>query len=267
VRLVAFDFDGVISDSAPESFVVALRRYAEMRPEAALSREVAPVLGRSAPSREQVLAHPLYPAFLELMPLGNRAEDYGVILAAIDAGASLPDQTAYDAWRDRLDPGWLRTFHKGFYRVRTALSQSDPGGWRALMGPYPPLPAALRRHAGAVVLAIATAKDRRSVGMLLETYGIADLFPEGRVLDKETGVSKAEHIVHLHGSFGIPYAEMTFVEDKVNHLDSVAHLGVRCALAAWGYNGERERRHARARGYLVCTLDDFERRLFEGDRP
>jgi hypothetical protein len=42
----------------------------------------------------------------------------------------------------------------------------------------------------------------------------------------------------------------------------VAPLGVRCALAAWGYNGERELRHARARGYLVCTLDDVDRQLF-----
>ena len=86
------------------------------------------------------------------------------------------------------DPGWLRSFHKGFYRVRTALSESDPVGWMALMGPYPGAAELLRRNAGDVVLAIATAKDRRSVGMLLEAYGIADLFPDGRVLDKETGV-------------------------------------------------------------------------------
>ena len=65
-----------------------------------------------------------------------------------------------------------------------------------------------------------------------------------------------------HAVLGIPYAEMTFLEDKVNHLDAAARLGVRCALAAWGYNGERELRQARARGYLVCTLDDLERQVF-----
>lgn len=262
MRLLALDFDGVISDSAPESFVVAMRRFGEMRPETVLAAGIEALAGSRAPARERVLAHPLYPAFLELMPLGNRAEDYGVILTALEAGAVLPDQCAYDAWRDGQDRDWLRAFHKGFYRVRTALSKCDPSGWRALMGPYPPLPAALRRHAGEVVLAIATAKDRRSVGMLLQVYGIADLFPEGHVLDKETGVSKTEHLAHLRDAFGIPYAEMTFVEDKLNHLDAAAQLGVRCALAAWGYNGEREIQQARARGFLVCTLDDFERRLF-----
>jgi len=267
VRLLALDFDGVISDSAAEAFVVAMRTFGELRPGSALCAQMPALVGPLAPVREQVLAHPLYAPFLELMPLGNRAEDYGVILAAVEAGVRIPDQPAYDAWRDGLDRDWLRGFHKRFYRVRTALSESDPQGWEVLMGAYPGLPPVLRRHAGEIVLAIATAKDRRSVGRLLRSYGLADLFPEDRVLDKETGVSKAEHLEHLHAAFGIPWAEITFLEDKVNHLDAAARLGVRCALAAWGYNGEREVRHARARGYLVCTLDDFERQLFGGQTP
>ena len=56
---------------------------------------------------------------------------------------------------------------------------------------------------------------------------------------------------------------MTFVDDKVNHLDAVASLGVRCALAAWGYNGRREHELAAERGYLVCDLDNVEEKLFE----
>jgi phosphoglycolate phosphatase-like HAD superfamily hydrolase len=267
LRLLALDFDGVISDSASEAFVVAMRTFRELPcpvpgSEGGLAPQLEPGPAGRAPSRAEVQAHPLYPAFLELMPLGNRAEDYGVMLAALAEGARLPDQTAYDAWRERLDRDWLRAFHKGFYRVRAAFADSDPAGWTALMQPYPELPGILRRRQAEVVLAIATAKDRRSVGRLLRSYGIGDLFAEDRVLDKETGVSKADHLVHLHGRFGIPYPEMAFLEDKVSHLDAVARLGVRCALAAWGYNGEREIRQARARGYLVCTLADVERQLF-----
>jgi hypothetical protein len=55
---------------------------------------------------------------------------------------------------------------------------------------------------------------------------------------------------------------MTFLDDKVNHLDSVSPLGVRCGLAAWGYNGPREHGLALERGYLVCRLDDVEAQLF-----
>jgi phosphoglycolate phosphatase-like HAD superfamily hydrolase len=262
LRLLALDFDGVIADSAPESFLVAARTFRELRPGSRLEARLGGGREDRAPARAELTVHPLYAEFLELMPLGNRAEDYGVILAALEAGARLSDQAAYDAWRDGLDREWLRGFHKSFYRVRAAIAAADPAGWTALMQPYPGLPELLRARASEVLLAIATAKDRRSVASLLKSYGLGDLFPEGRVLDKEAGVGKAEHLAHLHSHFDVPYREMAFLEDKVNHLDAVAPLGVRCALAAWGYNGERERRHAHARGYLVCTLEDVEERLF-----
>jgi hypothetical protein len=48
----------------------------------------------------------------------------------------------------------------------------------------------------------------------------------------------------------------------VSHLEDVAGLGARCVLAAWGYNGARERRIAEVRGFLVCELVDFEARVF-----
>ena len=59
---------------------------------------------------------------------------------------------------------------------------------------------------------------------------------------------------------------MSFVDDKVNHLDAVSPLGVRCFLAGWGYNGPREHRLARERGYGICSLGDFEDQVTSG-RP
>lgn len=249
MKLLALDFDGVVSDSAREAFAVARRTYTDLRPSSSL---------RAAAEE------PLWRAFLALMPLGNRAEDYAAALAAIDAGVDdeLADQAAYDAWRGAQDPGWLRAFHRRFYEVRTALSEADPEGWLAMLGPYPRLLEVLRRRAGSCEYAIASAKDRRSVGILLAHYGVAALFPPELVVDKEAGVTKDAHLAHLARLRGLDYAEITFVDDKVNHLDTVARLGVRCALAAWGYNGPREHRLARAHGHLLCTLEDFEAQLF-----
>jgi phosphoglycolate phosphatase-like HAD superfamily hydrolase len=131
-----------------------------------------------------------------------------------------------------------------------------------MLRPYPELVALLRRRAGSCEYAVATAKDRRSVAILLAHYGIAALFPDGTVLDKETGVTKTAHMEHLARTRGVDYREITFVDDKVNHLEAVAPLGVRCALATWGYNGPREHALARARGYLLCALADAEALLF-----
>lgn len=263
-RLLALDFDGVVADTAPECFVTALRTFCELRPDSPLHRGEGLLRGPAAPPPEAVHGHPLYPPFLEMMALGNRAEDFGVEMHLLEGGRHARDQAEYDAFKAELAAEDLKRFHKRFYRVRHAMADADPAGWHRLMGPYPGVPELLRRRAGDAELAIATSKDRRSVGVLLEAFGIADLFPEGRVLDKETGADKRSHLELLHGATGVPFAEMVFLDDKVNHLQSVAALGVRCGLAGWGYNGEREARLARSAGWPVLSLDELEARVFGG---
>jgi phosphoglycolate phosphatase-like HAD superfamily hydrolase len=253
MKALALDFDGVVSKSAREAFAVALRSFAELRPDARLPQEAA------GDSR-------LYEAFVELMPLGNRAEDYGVALTALEAGAELGDQAAYDAFYASCDVSWLRRFHRRFYEVRGEWARRDPEGWMAQMEPYGPLLDLLRRRAGEVVYAIATAKDRASVCRLLGAYGVGDLFDPRWILDKETGVSKRAHLERLAAGLGAALPEITFVDDKLNHLESVAPLGVRCVLAAWGYNGPREQEAARGKGFAVATLEDAEPVLFRTTR-
>ena len=266
MKLLALDFDGVISDSAPESFLVALRTYTELRPGTPLVQRAAPssIAGDApAPSPAAVVAEPLYAGFVEHMPLGNRAEDYAAVLEALERDVPLPDQDAYDAFRAGLDADWLRDYHRRFYQQRSALMKRDPEGWQALIGPYTSFLAVLRRRRGEARFAIATAKDRRSVAALLRHYGIDDLFDPALVLDKETGVTKVAHLEHLQRTLGVAFPEITFVDDKVNHLDAVAHLEVVCGLATWGYNGEREAALARRRGYRVLQITDAEAQLFE----
>lgn len=247
MKVLVLDFDGVIGQSAPEALQVALRTYRQMNSESPLVRR--------QPAE-------LYSRFVALMPLGNRAEDFGVALRALESEIEIPDQKTYDAFYRTVDPVWRREFHRLFYEERAAFAAADPVGWRALQPPYDPLLKVLRRHAGDVRLAIASAKDKAAVRTLLGSYGVEDLFAPKLILDKETGVHKTSHLQQLHRLLDLPYAQFTFVDDKVNHLDAVSSLGVRCALAAWGYNGPRERALACAHGHLVCDLDEVETLLF-----
>jgi len=253
-RALALDFDGVICDSAREAFVVALRTWAELRPDAPSVRNVA---GATAASRPALYAH-----FVEHMPLGNRAEDYAVVLAALDAEVPLPDQPAYDRFLATLPQALLARFHRRFYEVRDAWREADPEAWCEEMAPYQGFVGCLRRRAPGRTVAIATAKDRASVELLLRHYGLADVFGPRDLVDKEAGRSKRAHLEQLAERTGIPLAAWRFVDDKVNHLEDVAALGVDCVLASWGYNGQREIELARARGFTVCGLDDAEALLF-----
>jgi phosphoglycolate phosphatase-like HAD superfamily hydrolase len=262
MRGLVLDFDGVVFNSAPEAYRVARRTYAELGPARPAGTPLPDPGGAHGATLEAVLADPVYRGFLELMPLGNRAEDYAVILSVLERGVGVRDQGDYDREREAIAASYQDAYHARFYEVRSGFQERHPERWRALQGPYRALVNLLRRRAPDVELAIATAKDRRSVRLLLEDHGLGDLFPEERLMDKETGRSKAAHLRVLAGVLGIPLPELTFVDDKVNHLDAVAPLGVRCVLAAWGYNGERERDLARKRGYVVCSLADAERVLF-----
>jgi len=253
--LLALDFDGVLFDSAPECYWVA-RGTADGRDPT-----------DPPPDAEAIRRDPGFAAFLAWMPLGNRAEDFGVALRGIAAGERPADQDGYDAFKARCGAAWQEDFHRRFYTWRGALAAAHPEAWLALMRPYPGVGAALRRLAARFELAIATSKDRASVRAVLGAHGLDALFAEQRILDKETGRSKAAHLRELCARSGLAPEAAVFVDDKVNHLDRVAPLGVHCALAAWGYNGGRERALARRRGYLVWGLADFETGLAAlGDR-
>jgi len=262
MKALVLDFDGVISDSAPESFLVALRTFAELKPDSPFAGGWARQRRGPGPTRAEVRGDPLYARFLELMPLGNRAEDYAVMLSILEHGLEVRDQISYDRERRRQDSAFLEDFHHRFYETRQSFAMTHPGVQQRLIGSYPSFLDVLRRRASETVLAIATAKDRESVDVLLKHHGVADLFPAERILDKDTGVSKASHLETLHRRLGAAYSDMSFLDDKVNHLDTVSPLGVRCGLAAWGYNGPREHLLALERGYLVCRLDDVEDQLF-----
>lgn len=252
MKALALDFDGVIADSAREAFAVALLTYSALRPGSPLAAAAADDAAREA----------LFARFVALMPLGNRAEDYAVALAAIEAGVELADQADYDAFYASREVPFLRQFHERFYEERRAFAQRDPEGWLALLPPFQPFLDVLRRQAGNAVYAIATAKDRGSVERLLARYGVADLFDPRWIFDKETGVAKHHHIQQLAEGLGVDFAEIRFVDDKLKHLVDVAPLGVRCALAAWGYNGEREHELAQAAGIPVCRIENAEELLF-----
>lgn len=262
--VLALDFDGVICSSIREVLVVALEAYDRIEDGSELVRTVRARRGDRPWHDSPLDRDPVFAPFVELLPLGNRAEDFGAACLAVERDLDVADQDAYDRLFASLDEGWKRRYHELFYAERERLRDADPDGWLALHHDYPPFTELLQRRAGDAELAIATAKDGRSVRLLLERFGLAALFPPDRVLDKDTGRSKTVHLSALADRLGVDPASITFVDDKVNHLVDVAPLGVRPVLAGWGYNAERERREARSRGFAVATLGTAEAVLLDG---
>lgn len=262
MRALVLDFDGVIFDSAREGLLVSLRTYLSLEPGSPLAAEAPALEAALGDPGTSILAVPRLAAFMALMALGNRAEDYGVTWAILDQGHPVSDQAGYDSFYAGTRPDWRQDFHRRFYDVRHELATGHTDEWLRLHRPYPHLVEMLRRRVGQVPFAIATAKDGQSVRVLLAAHGLDELFTRELVLDKETGVSKRAHLEILQARLGVPTSELTFVDDKLNHLRAIEPLGVRGVLAAWGYNGSRERSQARARGFAVATTENAESVLY-----
>jgi phosphoglycolate phosphatase-like HAD superfamily hydrolase len=264
MKVLALDFDGVVCDSLREVFATALATYESMTPESPLIARLRARRGAGRWHGLQLESDPVMRSFESMMPLGNRAEDFGVSLRALENFLELTDQGAYDTFYNTIDPEWLKSFHRDFYVQRDLARAFDTHGWLELHASYPRFLEILRRRAAEARIALATAKDRRSAELLLAHLGVGDLIPAELILDKETGVSKTAHLTALHQRLDVPFTEITFVDDKLNHLEAVAPLGVRPVLAGWGFNTPREHALAEEKGIAVANFDDVERVLYGG---
>jgi phosphoglycolate phosphatase-like HAD superfamily hydrolase len=265
MHVLALDFDGVLCDSSREVFVAAIDTFAVLQPGSKLLDQLRPLRENAFSGGSEFRGAEIYGQFRDLLPLGNRAEDFGVSLRAIDDGMTIGDQATYDAFYRSLGQQWLEAFHRCFYDCREALRETDLEAWLRLHLPYPGVARALRQHKDKTRPAVATAKDARSVRLLLDELGFAGVFDHELILDKETGVEKTHHLRALHERTGTEFSDVTFVDDKVNHLLRVAELGVRPVLAGWGFNTDRERELARNSGIEVADLSTLDEVLFRGE--
>ena len=177
--ILALDFDGVVCDSMREIMAVATQAYLRLEPDASVVRDLA----------QRGEDDPRFRAFRQLVPLGNRAEDFGIALAALQNSLAIATQEEYDRYRQTFDAHWIQTYHRVFYRCRRELVDASPERWLALHRPIASFLELLKAHASRQTYAIATSKDGASVRRLLDDFGVRELFRTEPIFDKETGSS------------------------------------------------------------------------------
>lgn len=253
--LLVFDFDGVLCDSIHDSFMLSLNTYIEIEPlhHLPLDSPLHPV----DPVFAFEKSHPeLFEAFRNLLPLGNRAEDYYAMWKIIDIQKvdQIQTQEDFDQFKSSFSQECMQDYAKKFYASRHHLQKNNPELWAKLLPPFQGIPEAVKTLSQRFFLAIATSKDRASVDFLLERYGIQKFFPPEYILDKDFAISKRDSFVYFHQQLSVPFEKMHFIDDKVLHLVAVRDLGVRGYLALWGYNTKREHQVAQKNGFILLEL-------------
>jgi phosphoglycolate phosphatase-like HAD superfamily hydrolase len=256
--VLVFDFDGVISDSIHDSFRTALNTYIRFKPGHGFP------LGRPLDTAAQTFQfekdHPdLFERFKRIIPLGNNAEHYYIMLEMLDRkeDEGVSGQDAFDAYAKTVPVAEQKEYHRLFYETRIQLQRSDPLDWAGLLPVFPGVAAAVAELSERFILAIATSKDRFSVDLQLKTYGLETFFRPENILDKDFAESKRDHLQRLRDLHGVPFDAVHFIDDKVLHLVSAAGLGVKCYLSLWGFNTPREHALAKREGFVLLELDQL----------
>ncbi|MFO7888839.1 MAG: hypothetical protein R6V04_00710 [bacterium] len=256
-KILALDFDGVLCNSIHDSVVTALNTYLKCTAKHHLPLQ-EPLTPENVTDFEN--KNPEFmKKFTHLMPLGNFAKDYYVILKIIDKNKydTISSQKDFNDFRESLDDQQMETYNNLFYEYRHTLQKNNPEAWAALLPAFPDIPQAVRKLSKTFLPAVATSKDVNSVNILLEKYGIDDLFSSENILDKDFARTKREHMIKFKQLHHLDFADIHFIDDKISHLLEVKDLKVHTYLAAWGFNTEREHKTAGEHGINLLALKDF----------
>ncbi|MBI4173289.1 MAG: HAD family hydrolase [Candidatus Aenigmarchaeota archaeon] len=233
IRLVAFDFDGVLVDSAQECYVTALAAFRKLG-------------GRLADTPK---ARRAFQAARRFVLVG---EDFWPVLEAIEADPDVDfarlAQADFNRLKRRHAPGRQR-FANEFYHARWRMMHGDFQKWAGLQAIYPGMQQAANWAARRWQAVILTAKDKKSTVRLLGHFGIK-IGPE-RIISKESRGSKTAKLLRLARQQRLRPGEILLVEDMAANALAARRFGFQVALAAWGYASQEQLRQAQAAGIPI----------------
>jgi len=120
-----------------------------------------------------------------------------------------------------------------------------------MLAEWPELSGAFRE------VVVCTTKNEAAIRALLEEAGL-----QLPVLAKEFSTDKRDQMAFLAATRNVEPGQILFVDDLLRNLEPVGEMGVRVALAGWGYNTAAEQRRALELGIQVLQPG----RILEGLR-
>lgn len=227
-KIIIWDVDGVVVDSARETYVVSiesLKRY---------QKEIREIFGCG-------LKEYSYEEFYSDRPFVKKAYEY-FLHAFSRSFMNLRADQLSDEERKEFHAKHYQLFERlteTFYSVRKEFQSKDMNFWYGLNPVYPGIPEAMQQLSdegfGFVVM---SSKDKLSILSLLKYHGLAKHFDENMIFDKTTGKDRQEQMGSVLKKIGVD-RELIIVDDLPEQLAAsrivlegkkAQYLG-----AKWGY--------------------------------
>lgn len=240
MQLLAMDFDGVIVDSISECAVAGYNGY-----EAYCGNNVKIKIP------EEIKPDQLS-KFRTMRPYIRSGEDYLYLFHAIDESINIDSQEDFDEFKiASID--CKESYYKLFYSARQKLMSSNCDNWITLNPLYNGMDVFL--HSMHTKIHIVSTKAPKYIIKILKFNGIE--FNPKRVHEAGRGFSKTDIIIRLMQEYNLSTPNMIFIDDHFDTLSKVKMTGVRCLLADWGYNTNKQRSRCHRLKLELVDLQQF----------
>ena len=258
MKILAVDFDGVISDSALKSLFVSHNAYCNH-----FGSEVQKNFGgecfdfenwermKNEYSREMEKYRKLR-SYIEL------SCDFFVMIKIIEEQIEVKNQQEFREIRDKLNFDY-DFFHDLFFQEKERWQNKDFKKWFSLAPIFEDVTAGIKKflEEGKKVV-IATSNLGKAIHPAFHPDYLGFSMQLKDIFDKNYGKNKSDHMVAITDQYGVEFNDIYFIDDQLSYLKETQLLGVNVFLAGWGYCTEEHKQIARQKNMVVVEREkDF----------
>lgn len=238
-KIIVFDFDGVIGDSAYECYVQSIKAFGD-------------VGGKLEDSKKAEQK------FRQARPFVKVAEDYDVVLRMIEKNPEINFDEIAQADFEKAKGSFRQDFAKfkeRFLASRKEMQAKDENAWYALQKDFPGVVKSINKLAEKFKVVIGTTKDKASTAKLLKFYG-ANISEED-IVSKEIFDDKTKQMKYISIKYDMPLENLVFVDDMLEQLRPVVGIGVKPVMADWGYSTKAQKEIAMKEGIPLVGRENL----------
>ena len=245
MKILAVDFDGVISDSALKSLFVSHNAYCKYY-DSKVSKNFDGKLftfenwETMKKKYQDVMAY-----YHRLRSYIELSGDFYVIIKIIEEKIKIDNQQEFIAYRKKLQFDY-QFFRELFFKEKEEWQRESFKKWFFLSPVFHEVVKGIQwfQKEGQKVV-IATSNLGEAIHRAFQPEYIGFKMDIEDIFDKNYGKHKAEHMQAIANKYGVALEDIYFVDDQLSYLIGTDALGVNVFLAGWGYCTESQKIQAR----------------------
>lgn len=256
MKILAIDFDGVISDSALKSLFVSHNAYCRY-----FGTEVKKNFGGECFTYEnwermKKEYNQEMEKYRQLRSYIELSCDFFVMIRIIEDKIEVKNQQEFREIRNQLNFDY-QFFHDLFFQEKERWQNKDFKKWFTLSPVFENVIAGIKKFIkeGKKVV-IATSNLGKAIHPAFHPDYLGFSIELKDIFDKNYGKNKSDHMKAIAEQYGVEFRNIYFIDDQLSYLEETQLLGVNVFLAGWGYCTQEHKQIARAKDMQVIDKEE-----------